>query len=241
MRRWRVTHLCLGVMGGLLTAALAQAGVVYDSNGFEPNTFVLGSLSSQDGWTATGSATVENFLVQSGSQAVAILSDTSGYEALRVSPDAAPIVVLSVGVNLLLNPTAASTWGLVGLNPSGNPLGGILILPDGTLQMVSPGGGTTTPLITRGAWNTVQLLLDFGTSSFDVFLNGTAVQTGVPFANTGTFLTGAVASTGGGGDLLFLDNYAVTDVPAVPEPSTLALLIVGATAFTVRFRSLKQL
>jgi hypothetical protein len=236
-RRWLNAAVSAAVMLFCLCSGAVQADIIY-ATGFEPPQFSTGPLLNQDNWL-TGAATVqvENAVVSTGTQAVGIVSDASGPQATRetvVLTSLLPLVTLEADVYLPPNPASAAQWDFDAWGGTFNVLGGMNVLADGSVQIVTSGLPTTAPLIPRGAWNRFSVQYNFVSNTFDVFVNGVPIASNQPFldaSNTQFFRAGFFGSSGGNGDVLFFDNYLVT-ANAVPEPTALAQLAV-ALAFLV--------
>ena len=222
-----------------LTAATAFAGNVY-STGFENPPFVIGPLAAQGGWQVFGSAivTVESFQVQSGSQAVFVDGSGTGQSGPWLnSPTGAPVVILSAGFYLASSSTETG-WQLAALGLNLAPfIGGIDVDANTNAIHAITAGNPVVGTLTRDTWHNAVFVMDFGTQTYSVSLDGTSLAANVPFcgdngpclgAAVGSFGSGifdTFAAAGTGNDSGFLDNYSVST--PVPEPGSIALLGSG--------------
>jgi hypothetical protein len=133
--------------------------------------------------------------------------------------------------------TAGTATTLYGIDTVANQLvriGGV----DGT---PSPNGGTITPVGPMGSINAVSIGgFDIASGSGTAFaaLRGSATANGSDFytINLGTGLATLVGPVGNSEDGLVIKGIAVGPAPGVPEPTSLALLGVGAAGLLARRR-----
>jgi len=222
------------LLGG---AGRVAADVIYQT-GFENPPFVLGALSGQDGWSVfgvSGAATVQNTVVATGSQAAEVDASLVGAQQTgpyRIDPfdtsmSSNKVVVMQADVRLSSS-TTETAWQFAALTDLAHFIGGFNVLPDGQLQLITPGFPLTASVVARDTWNHYEVLYDFGSDTFDVLINNTLIASNEPFlTNETVFGLGLFDTFGSGNDQGFLDNYSVT---TLPEPSSLALLALGGLA-----------
>jgi hypothetical protein len=169
-----------------VSSGQALAGPIYQT-GFENPPFTLGPIAGQDGWAVfsgggtPNAVTIENTVAFAGTQAVEIdrsaASGQTGPFRADQSPASDKIVTMQVEA-MLTSSTKQSWWQFGGLSAApGLPfIGGFNPLPDGTIQIITPGFPvTSTPVITRNVWELWQVVYNFTTQSFDIFINHSPV------------------------------------------------------------------
>jgi hypothetical protein len=235
----KVKALCVV---GLLVAASAALAAGYNSNGFEPTTFVTGPLNGQDGWVGTGAgggfepAVVTSPDPVEGTQAVKLSVPNTQGAASTMHMGIAPVtpgpgVVVTVSYDVYrhqndLGKTQNLWWWWV---DAGTPTYGLQWDIGGTLPAGwNPGAGSATTIY--DAWTNITQEWDFGTGIYKSWYNGVAVDTNVAITEI-TTLTGWEislahdAGTEAGEDTAWIDNFSIT---VVPEPAALMLLGLGA-------------
>ena len=235
-----IAHLGAALSMACLLSAPGTATAGY-STGFEAPDFTPGALAGQSGWSEyprpSSAIQVQNVNPHSGVQAIdiipALASGQDGAYFTDNTPD--PIVKQSADIYLYSSSTqsewqfAALGTGLVGF------AGGIGILADDSIVLITAGIPTITATFTRNVWNHVDLFLNYTTQKYSVDLNGLEIASDVAFcgdngpcagANVPFHANGFFATFSGAGvnDLGSLDNYAVA---AIPEADTSAMLAVG--------------
>jgi hypothetical protein len=141
--------------------------------------------------------------------------------------------------------TAALGPGLVGF------LGGIDIFWDNSIMAISRGYPVIGSFPRAGdfdssAWHHIDLLFNMPAQTYDVRLDSSTLQSGIPFCGDNDNCFGAVVPTYGtpvfdfaGGPLPndsgYMDNFQVSSV-AAPEPSTILLLAAGLAGLGARLR-----
>lgn len=206
-----------------LYTTVAHATVIY-STGFENPPFTLGALNGQNGWSTFGNANVivQNSIVKSGSQAIEIDAGTNQSGPLHHDSPGAGVVV-SIQADIYLASSSNETAWQFGVY---NGFGGINILTNGELQILTPAFPVTGPLVSRDVWNNYRIDYNEVTGQFNVFLNGAAVATNEPMFSGFSYSFATLNSFGytGANDRAFMDNFSVS---TVPEPSSLMLLCSG--------------
>jgi hypothetical protein len=227
-------HRVLAPAGLVLILAVAgRAAVVIDSAGFESPTFHTGNLSGQNSWvklsSGSGSATVENTIANSGSQAVAVdraagSDDFWGRHVTAVTP----LRYLSIDWDMQVAPSGGDPntqvgpfIGVLSYDDHANPqiplsLSGLGIEATfGKVYYELPAGlAATGAVATFNAWHHFRMLLDYSAKTYKVFFDNSLLIS-TPFVdNTATAFTDAdIAAFSVGTDTLagtgFIDNYVV--------------------------------
>lgn len=219
-----------------VAAPAMHAGTLY-STGFENPPFTIGPLAGQDGWQVFGitSVDVQSNVVYAGSQAVWV-DGTNGQSGPYHSDfSTGPLVALSAYLYFSSSSTE-SDWQFAGLGPGLVPfIGGIDTDNSNNISLITESSPIVATL-TRDTWHNIYLLFNFNTQTYDAWWDGAPIGTNVPFCGSNASCTGAHVSSygtglfdtfGGGNDSGYMDNYAVSNVPAVPEPTSIALLGSG--------------
>jgi hypothetical protein len=249
--RWVRSSLLLAVAAVLVRSA--SADVLYQT-GFEAPDFAPGPLAGQAGWNnfglAAGSetaATVQSEIVASGSQALLIEAARATesvyyWPPIDYNTEAYSFKQVAVQWHMLLasGGTPSPAWGVTAADESAVYVGGLLVdgatgqvfveSQDNNFEDGDPSDNWTGFFVAKDTWNHFSLLFDYNTRTFDAWVNGQQVRSGFAFAE-------ATGSTFGDADLTlgklpsdqstdraYFDNYRVA---AVPEPGTLALLILA--------------
>jgi hypothetical protein len=229
-----------------LSSGQAQAGTIYQT-GFENPPFTVGPIAGQDGWDVfsgggtPNAVTIQNAVSVEGSQAVeidrSVASGQTGPFRADQSPASDNIVTMQVEA-MLTSSTMQSWWQFGGLSAApGLPfIGGFNPLPDGTIQIITAGFPvTSTAVITRDVWELWQVVYNFTSQSFDIFINNSLVASNEPFVTPASALGGGIFDTFNtveGNDRGYFDNYSITG-SAVPEPGSFALLGTGCLLLLV--------
>lgn len=217
---------CL-LAGTLMLAIATGAGaqVLYQT-GFENPPFTVGPIAGQDSWNVFGGSAavnIENSFAKSGTQAVLIdttllpnvPSNQTGPWRNVVDPSLGSIVSIDADV-YLASSSSESSWQFAALYSNlGGFIAGFNVLPDGTLQLITPWFPITAPVVTRDTWMHYTLTLNFLTQTSDVYINGVRVAYALPFVKSATALGGFIFDTFGaqGGptvnDQGYLDNLLI--------------------------------
>lgn len=268
--------LALAGLLSLTGAATAATFTVIDGEGFEAPDYTTtfngtgqleGQFASTDGgfgstqWKqspagGTSTATVQNSVVASGSQAVrvdrAAGSDdrwavpVTGYPAeryvcidwdMRVEQTDSAAFGPFFGIEAYDDDaTTLLRMGMLGVDAS---TGEVLYGDSVNALQPTPGGET----VAFGQWNSFHIQLDFLTQTYSGYVNGTlVVNTAFEFPGAAQFTDADIAALAAGGDAIsqsltgtaYFDNYFVveSDTPCfpIPEPSS---LVAGLTALAM--------
>ena len=211
--------------------------------GFEPPTYSLGALNGQNGWSVFGPGvvTVEGFNVFAGTQAVFVDGGSSAVsQSGPYHVDTAGSVV-SLSAEIYLASSSVETgWQFAATGPDLTGFaGGIDIYPtadplDSSVVLITGNVSGSAGTFVRNQWNLVDLLLNYNTQTYDVFIDGSEIGTDLAFCgNNSPPCNGATVSayadglfdtfgaTPGSDDSGYMDNYAVA---TTPEPESLILL-----------------
>jgi hypothetical protein len=234
-------------VGVLALAGAAQATPIYATD-FEAPAFTTGSIAGQNGWSTFGSqGTVESGVALSGRQAVMVDGAATGQTGPFVTLNLASPGTVDVSGDIMLTTAASGAgWQFAALGPSlVGFAGGIDIGLQGQITAITDSAAPQIGTLTYDAWHHVDLLLDFDTQTFAVKFDGTTLASGLGFCGGNGACTGAPVTILG--DALFdtfggaaspagvaalpapgyLDNFAVSSVAGVPEPSAWSLMIAG--------------
>jgi sugar lactone lactonase YvrE len=241
MRRY--AFLCLAVLSAL--PPLAHADVIYQT-GFEPPTFTAGQLSGQDGWGIrigpAANITVQSDTVFTGSQAVRF--DANGTLARITKPisydsttTTDQLVAISVDVQISAS-AAPSAWDLIVVfDGPGGYLGTISVHPTGELYLsIGNASQSSGVFLQRGAWNHVELDVNFANRTISGYLNGIAISRPFPYlagnANNLGRIGFQLAAGPIGTDTAYFDNFSIVSKPAPvnpgPGPTPLITTIAGS-------------
>lgn len=230
---------------GLTVGSSTQgtAATVYQT-GFEPPTFIPGTINGQDSWSAfvaPASPEVETTTVKTGVQAVAItpVPSTSGVlGAGRSQTYSAANQILTFSIDANLSAAGTPSFWTV-LNTSYNnssPNIGINIDQSGQIHIFIMGTDNPTGVsITRGVWNHYELDVNFINDTVGAFYNGAPVLQGTSFSSTGTALMGYQFYAQGGSpfvgtDTGYFDNLSVTASANNPAPIVVSVAITPSNS-----------
>jgi hypothetical protein len=238
----------------------AYADLLY-STGFENPPFTTGDVAGQNGWSVfndSGDAVITSAFSDGGTQSLAVVpaatssSQSGPYYGLSTSDS-----VIDISADMyLFSSSTQSEWQFAGTGPSlSGYAGGFDVLPDGTIDLITP-GFTNIGTWTYNSWNLVDVLLNFNTQTFNLSVNGTLLASNVAFcgsnsgcsganvANFGDFIfstfptfgtSPAGAPVNDSNDLGAIDNLTISS--PVPEPRLVMLLAAGLVALvTLRAR-----
>ena len=216
--------------------------VLFNSGGFE--LYGLGALSGQNGWTndVAASYQVQDGIGAGGSRGVTVTGGAGtdwAYPSLNYTP--------GVGIGEIIR-IEADISRTVGGTPS---FGYAIDVYSSTTQRILRfglinSGGSIFPFVTSTTGNTSAIVgssvaantfvsfrtdLNFDTKTAEVFINGTSVSGSSSFAfiNAATTIGDAdfqVSTNAAALDSGVLDNYKVSSIVAVPEPTSLLLSII---------------
>jgi hypothetical protein len=242
----------LAVAAAALPAGSAGAATLFDSQGFEAPAYSLGNLNGQNGWTTDGSglATVQNSVVKSGAQAVAVSGNVTDwhYPFLGYAPSPGEIVRVSSDIQRGSSAAPAKNFGFfldaytssivrfarAGLGVSGGS--------PALLATYTGGSGVATYIVESGlAWDTwynIQMDFDFTAKTYDLYLDGALKGDNLPFVSSTAADLGDVdlqqSYTTGATDVGYFDNYVVMTV--IPEPTSASLLLLGVAGLMLHRR-----
>jgi hypothetical protein len=239
-----------------LIAGSLRGATLFDSVGFESPTYTLGSLDSQNGWIAdgTGQATVQNSVVENGSQAVRLSGATTTWHFpdLSYTPASGEIVRVTSGIRFGSSTNGVKNFGYfldaynfstarigrVGLGISGGS-------PAIFATTIGGSGAGTYVLATGLSYDTFydfQMDLKFATQKFDLYVNNVLIGADLPFLTASVNVADVdlqMSSTAGATDVGCFDNYKVLTI--VPEPGVFSLAALGGLTLTVaRRRAARQ-
>lgn len=227
-------------------ATLANAAVLFDSQGFEAPFYTTGNLVGQNGWlldnTPPGPFTVQNTFAQSGTQAVRATGGGGTnwtFPDLSYTPAPGEIVVIHADLARTVSATASFGFLIDVYSPTGRiARAGLGANAGQIVPLVTTLNATGVPanflvnndVYQPSQWVSFDISLNFAAQTFDVAVNGVTALTSLPFVGAGTSLADAdfqVSTAAGATDVGYLDNYSVQ---TVPTPGALALLGLGGLA-----------
>jgi hypothetical protein len=236
-------------------AISAHAGSIL-TTGFESPTYTVGAISGQNGWAILNPSasfdTIETTTVKSGSQAAWVIPTGTVQTGMFHADTASggPIIDLSADL-FIASSSTENQWQFAALGAGLAPLiGGIEILPSGQIFGITQ----TYPVLgtwTRDTFHHVDLLFNFNTQRYSVFLDGISIGSPIqmPFCgdngpctsvtpvSEGQFLSFFdVFATLNSNDLGVIDNLSLSSSSSVPEPATYLMIAAGLAAFGVRRR-----
>lgn len=247
-----------------LVALTAQAQVIY-STGFDPPTFTLGSINTQDGWANGSGGGVSNSIVNtfflSGPQSLRFDNTTStSFYSVRRSFNGQNGQInstkfLRISSMLFVDPSSQANrlYGIYATNAGTGTLGstalGLTVSGTGQVRAGTSWGATYgTPLFTSsalvGRWIRVELQYDGIGGSANVYDAANNLIYGTNFASV------ALANANGTGTNSWSVNLGsdfTTGAPtgvgyfdnfyaAIPEPSGLGVLALGMVGLLYRRR-----
>jgi len=233
-------------------AISSNAATLFDSFGFEAPTYSLGNLSGQNGWDffGPGAATVQNTVVNGGSQAVQLsgAASTWHWPNLGYTPGAGEIVRVSFDVRASA-PAPINNFGYFVDVYNTGPEGGNRVARTGLFRTATgsmlalitigqtgpnaPGSYTIGNPLAADTWFNFVMDLNFATDTFAVSVNGSTIASGLSFVTASTGIGDAdlqLSGTAGATDSGFFDNYRVEAI-VIPEPGVLSIALVGGLAF----------
>lgn len=237
-RVWSLLTLGSVIVAAMTSPTFAVGTIL--STGFE-SPFVPGQLQGQQGWTVSGggtsTATVENSVVNSGSQALQVTKTAAANNDRRWAvpqtgfPTGGFVVV---DWDMRVAQTVGNTgfgpfFGMEGYDADINPyvlgsLGVDATTGEVLYQMQGTGEILAGPVVNFNQWHHFRMVFDFVTDTYRGFVNGTQV------ANTGfvdggfglnDFTDADISAFAAGGDLAsqtaggnaWFDNLVVRDAP----------------------------
>ncbi len=231
-------RLQIALVLALAFVAGAAGAAGYNSNGFEPPTFVPGALAGQDGWTAAGTPprVVAAPEPVEGTQSVRLeVSDTGGEVsemdyATSVTPTPATILTVSFDIYRIAPAEGKRIqnlwWYWFEYDALSTP--GYGIQWDGSVATHPFGFGPSSPIVFNH-WTNLTMTWDFTTMMATGLVDGNLVVPPTAFTWDGRTMTGYGiylahdSAAGTGPDTAWIDNFKI-DVTQVPEPSSLFAL-----------------
>lgn len=231
--------------------AMGAHGVVwYDSQGFESPRFAPGALNRQDRWSGSSKGTGTAPLVVEapdpvlGAQAVRLqVADVSGDGSAMsrsiADPLAAGYDVVTVSFGIYRQAHVQNLWWM--WVDGGTPTSGIQWdLSQSTHPFGWTSGAGQAPTV-LGQYAALTMQWNFRDNRVRSWYNGRIVDDAIPMPvppditqlTTWQISLHHGASTGTGGDIVYIDNFRI-DV--IPEPVSLTLLAWGSIALLLRRR-----
>lgn len=259
--------VAFGLLAAAGLAAAANAGVIYDSQGFEAPLFTAGNVGGQDGWLLDAPGHTQHTIINGADGATAPI----GSQMLRITQTTAtrwsfPDITTQVGARTLgedwiwckfdINAPAANTttafFGVSAYNSSGVQLAGArLRASDGALvATLDPDGagpqafgnylvGNPPLAAPRGQWINLGVAVNVVTGEAAITSGNAILIAGL--ANAGfAALSDFDAMSGANATLtqsMYIDNYIITSEGAVPAPASAALLGLGGLVAARRRRN----
>lgn len=260
-------NVAFGLLAAAGLAAAANAGVIYDAQGFEAPLFAAGNVGGQAGWGLDPAAHTQHTIINGADGATTPI----GNQMLRISQTTAtrwsfPDITAGVAgrasgedwiwCQFDINAPAANTtpafFGVSAYNAAGTQLAGARLRASDGLLIVTldpDGAGPTafgnftlgTPAIAapRGQWINLGVAVNVVTGQAAITSGGNLLVIGAANAGFAT-LSDFDAMSGPSATLtqsVYLDNYIVTSEFVVPAPATAALLGLGGLVAARRRRN----
>jgi hypothetical protein len=226
-----------------LLATSAQASSIYQS-GFESPTYTVGGLDGQDGWSAFANATVQTSTVFAGTQAASIEANgLSGQyvaaHALTYNSVANPDAQVDITGEFFISTAGSGTnWDIAAVLGNAGFIGQLTVVDSSFVQLGIVSANLGNVPISRGVWNSFDMILNYATDIQSAYINGTFVGQG-SFASASTTLDDYNFGINGtsGSDTLSLDDLSITAVP-VPSSALMGVALLGGlmVAQTIRRR-----
>lgn len=258
-------NVVLGVLAAVGLAAAAQAGVIYDSQGFEQPLFNLGNIDGQNGWAADPAGHTQHTVTGAvgptaplGNQMLQITQATATRWSFKDISSAVAARTLGedwIWCQFDINAPAANTstafFGVSAYNSSGAQLAGARVrASDGALIVtLDPDGagpnafgnytlGTPPLAVTRGQWINLGVAVNVVTGQAAITSGGNLVFLGT--ANAGFATLSDFDPMSGASTTLtqsvYIDNFIITSETVVPAPASAALLGLGGLVAARRRR-----
>jgi hypothetical protein len=236
------------VFGGMLAfvgAGATQAGVIYNSYGFEASPpapagkgFVLGALNGQNGWksyytTNSDKIIVENSTEYAGNRAMELQADTANVSNLVARQTLSSALTTNHYVDFQFYTTANAKTTFSIRDGSGGSSGTLVVSLDFNAGTIHQGTTDLTGIFTTGKWNRLTLYIEPTDSKFDMYVNGVKTDTGIAMLADGgshsiqeyEFQRNKRTTNTGS---LYIDDFSITDASPIPEPAMLGAVAAGA-------------
>lgn len=250
------TLLSVGTLA-LGLAASAQAGIIFDSQGFEAPGYTAGNLDGQNGWVSDPVGHTQHTVINGADAGTSPL----GSQMLRITQSTgtrwslvditAQIAARTLGddwiwckfdINAPAANTTAALFGVGAYNSSGALVAGIRIrASDGALvASFDPDGagptafnnyllGTPALAIPRGQWINLGVAVNVATGLVAITSGDSIITVGTAAPGFAT-LSDFDPMSGASSTTtqsVYLDNYIITSESVVPAPGVSALLGAG--------------
>ncbi len=230
------TQVKVRVIGVALTAVAIAAGAPVHaatlySTGFEPPDYTTGQLDGQNGWFNDPNAFVQTSTVESGTQAVSVIANTTGQHLVgqAVRYDSAgnsdQILTISTGFQLTLGTDVF--WEALYASGVGGFISQVLV--NGSTGQVCGPDPCDGPILTPGTWYDLSMQLDYSTDTVTDFVNGVEFNSGSfdsPVTTLNAVAFGMNSAATADGSTASWDNISVVS-PSVPEPATWTIMLSG--------------
>ncbi|HKQ47078.1 MAG TPA: thrombospondin type 3 repeat-containing protein [Phycisphaerae bacterium] len=246
--RLRLMSVCIA-MAWLIAASRAQGQVTVYETGFESTEappFVNGNLAGQNGWISTddppttGRGLVQSTFAHTGARAALLdasvtLNSDWYWKPINYPVSVAVNPIVQVTWNMYLDgtsPNKSFQWGIDAYDdssPTPKRVTAVVVNSTGQLQIWDGSVYfTTATTVTRNAWHTFKLNIDYavGVRRTALYLDGVLIITGRAFTPGTTDVLADVDLynvDGGGSDKAYYDNLKIVAMPdsdgdRVPNP-----------------------
>lgn len=259
--------LLIPVVSALFVVAMiarsTQAVTILYETSYEPPTYSPGPLApnsgpGQDNWFLVpgteGASSVQTATVNTGEQAIEVdfgnataaqqIHSRTLFPSYDSVDNPEQVVKVSQAMYLEANGATNQIWAPVsGLGPGGFSgfVGQILWFESSGVARLHNGTSLTGSVaVSFDEWHVFDLFLDYGTQTQTAYVDGTLIgSTG--FANAATEFSvvgfGLNNPAGGGANSAFFDDLSVS---SIPEPTSLALVCLGAVAICLYARTRRR-
>lgn len=260
-------NVAFGLLAAAGLAAAANAGVIYDAQGFEAPLFGPGNVGGQEGWSLDPAGHTQHTVINGADGATTPL----GNQMLRITQTTAtrwsfkditaPVAARPVGedwiwarfdINAPVANTSTAFFGVSAYNAAGVQLAGArLRASDGAVIVtLDPDGagpnafgnytlGTPALLAPRGQWINLGVAVNIVTGQAAITTGNSILIAGNANAGFAT-LSDFDPMSGAAASLtnsMYIDNFIITSDTVVPAPATAALLGLGGLVAARRRRN----